>query len=508
MNFRATGVESLGPQTVSVNPGQSRLAKVMILSSGQALTMLVGIISTAVLARVFSQNDYASYRQALLAFTFALPFVTLGLDKALYYFLPGDEKRSRGILCENLLLLLCGGLLLSLFLMSGGNILLARRFNNPDLANLLLLLAPYPLFVLPAASLASCLMARDRTGQVAGFNIASRALLFAAIVVPGLLWATPSSAIAGTMAWAAVTTAIAVALMFRACNAGSWKPTMDGLLKQIRFSVPLGLATLVGAVSLSLDQVMVASLCAPAVFAVYVNGAVEIPVISMVSGSAASVLLVDYARLYREGRVQEMIVLIHRAMVKSALFLLPAMVYLFCVGPELMRFVFGAAYAESSVPFRVYLLMLPVRTLNFGAVLQATGNSSRILVQSLIALATNAILLWWAIGLLGPLLAPVGPVLSLYLFVVPYLVFSLSKILCCRVTSLFPWAELIRLMAASCIALPVVIALKYLAAGWPDALMLFVSAVLYGGITFAVFCLMGWRDVFPWRGWIGKLLGR
>jgi O-antigen/teichoic acid export membrane protein len=81
----------------------SRTSKVLILSSGEALTALVGIVSAAVLTRVFSKDDYASYRQTLLAFTFAVPFVTLGLPRALYYFLPGEEKRTRGILVENLL---------------------------------------------------------------------------------------------------------------------------------------------------------------------------------------------------------------------------------------------------------------------------------------------------------------------------------------------------------------------------------------------------------------------
>src|SRR5205814_625435 len=97
--------------------------------------------------------------------------------------------------------------------------------------------------------------------------------------------------------------------------------------KQVRFSVPLGLATLIGTVSLSLDQVLVAAACAPAAFAVYVNGAMEIPLIGMVTGSVTPVLMVDYARLYREGRLSEIIALIHRAMVKCALILFPAMVF-------------------------------------------------------------------------------------------------------------------------------------------------------------------------------------
>jgi len=72
---------------------ESRSAKVLVLSSGQALTALVGVVSMAVLTRVFSKLDYATYRQTLLAYTFAVPFVALGLDRSFYFVLPGERDQ-------------------------------------------------------------------------------------------------------------------------------------------------------------------------------------------------------------------------------------------------------------------------------------------------------------------------------------------------------------------------------------------------------------------------------
>jgi O-antigen/teichoic acid export membrane protein len=461
------------------------------LSSGQALTALVGIIGAAVLARVFSKNDYASYRQTLLAYTFAVPFVTLGFDRALYYFLPGEEKRSRGILIENLLWLLGGGALLSLFLLLGGNRLLAMRFNNPDLGRLLLLLIPYPLLMLPAASLSACLMACNRAEQVAGFNVASRLLMLLAIVVPCLIWPRPSTAIIGTVVGAAVTTAAALTLMFRVCNAGSWHPTTAGIRKQVRFSIPLGLAGLLGTVSQSLDQVMVAAFCSTAAFAVYVNGAMEIPLIGMITGSVTSVLIVDYARLHKEGHLDEIVALIHRAMVKCALILIPVMAFLLCMAPELMRLLFGKPYEGSATFFRIYLLLLPVRTLTFGAILAATGNSHYILIQTVIGVIAQLIATWYGIHWFGAIGAASASVVTMYLVTIPYLLIVLRRILQQPIRSLFPWRDLAKVGGASFAPAIVILLLRY----WirvPDLVLLAVAGTTYAGLVALLLSWLGY----------------
>lgn len=474
---------------------QSRSAKVLVLSSGQALTAGVGIISMAVLTRVFSKLDYATYRQTMLAYSFAVPFVTLGLDRALYFFLPGERQRSRAFLVENLLLLTAAGMLLSMFILLGGNYILARRLNNPDLAATLLLLAPYPLFMLPAASLSACLMARDRTEQVAVFNVGSRLIMLAFVLLPVLVWVRPAAAIAGTVAGAALTTVAAMVLMFRACADGPWRPTLAGMVKQINFAAPLGLAALIGSVSLSLDQMLVSVRCSPETFAVYSIGAMEIPLIGMVTSSITSVVLVDYARYYREERVGDIVALIHRAMLRSAILLIPTMVFLLCVAPDLMRFLFGEKYEASAVPFRVYLLLLPIRTITFGAVLQATGKSRHILVSSGLGLAAIAAFGWLGIGWFGPIEAAIGSVTAIYLVVVPYLMTVIRSTLRVQFRELFPWLELLKIMAATIIPgaatsllivyLPTASIVRLVTAGATYGGLLLVTLSLSGAVRFS-----------------------
>jgi O-antigen/teichoic acid export membrane protein len=439
---------------------ESRTAKVLILSSAQALTALVGILSTTILTRLLTKDDFGSYRQAMLVYAFAAPFVILGLDRTLYAFLPPETKRPRGLLFENLILLTIAGALLSLFILLGGDRLLAKRFNNPALASLIFLMLLYPLFMLPASAMSACLMSRNKTEQLAVFNVLSRLALFLLVIIPCFFLPKSSTAILGHVAAAILITSVAVYLMFRACPGPTWQPTWNGMQRQIKFAIPLGLSSIIGSTGMMLDQMLVSLRCTPEIFAVYTVGAMEIPLIGIVTGSITSVVVVDYTRFYKERNLQAIVELIHKAMIKSAILILPVMTFLYCIAPELIRILFGKGYEWSSVPFRIYLLQLPIRTITFAAILLATGNSQKILIASLLYLTANAIFGWTLITILGAAGAAIGTVLAEYFVEVPYLIIVLTKILKTKAINLFPWLDMGNILIIAGLPAVIIIILK------------------------------------------------
>jgi len=426
---------------------QSRTFKAGFLASGQFLTTCVGLIIAAILARVLSIHDYATYRQTLLAYAFVAPLLILGLPNALYYFLPRENKRSRTLLVENLLLLSLMAGLFTLFLLFGGNRLLAWRFDNPDIARTLLILTPYPLFMLPASALGACLIARDRVKQVAVFNVLSRLFMLVVVITAVLVWRTPAAVIIATVVGAGIVLLPALKLMFASCKVGSLLPSTKGMWSQLKYAVPLGLAGILGAISLSLDKMIVSSMCSPEQFAVYVNGAIEIPLIGILTGSVIAVLIPDFVRLYKASEYQELRELWHRAMVRCLAILLPVMGFILVMAPEIMRVLFSAKYEKSAYPFRVYALMLPIRGTTFGAVLMATNRTNIVTLGSLLNLIANGILSVLFIYFMGPMGAAWATVLSvigLALFysniIGRYLEFNEKNIL--------PWKDIARLFVA------------------------------------------------------------
>jgi O-antigen/teichoic acid export membrane protein len=468
---------------------QSRTAKVLVLSSGQALTSLVSFASVAILTRILSQADFGTYRQVMLAYSFAVPFVVLGLDQALFAFLPGEKERPRGLLVENLLLLTVAGGILSLFIILGGGHLLAKRFNNPALAPLLSLMILYPLFMLPSSALSGCLIACNRTEQLAAFNVVSRLFVLFIVIIPCFWLPKASTAVIGNVAGAILTTIVAVILMFNACKGPDWKPTWVGIKKQFLFSVPLGLSTIIGTTSRTLDQVLVSLRCPPEVFAVYTVGAIEIPLIGIITGSITSVALVDYVRFYKEGNTAAIVDLVHKAMTKSAILILPVMTFLFCIAPEFVRLFFGKNYEWSALPFRIYLLLLPVRTITFGAILLATGNTQKIFIMSLLGLAANLIISWYMISLFGPAGAAAGGLLAMYLVCIPYLIITIRKVLKVKASHLFPWKCLGKILMASTLPAAIILIYKSLFTT-SDIYMVGLSVVF-----FMVFLGIGYRQM-------------
>ncbi len=416
-----------GPETDYVDRSlkPSRTAKVFALSLGSALSMIVGLAFTMVATRWLSKHDYATFRQTFLAYEFAAPLLMLGLPTAIYYFFPRAQGTKRGVIVDNMALLTGAGLLFSLFIAFGGNQLLAMRFNNPDLSHTLQWLIPYPLFVMPIAGLAAVMVCADRTRTLALYNVLSSIILAIAGITAILLTQFYAAPILVRIVVPALLLPIAIGVMFKAVPGPLRWPKWLPMREMIKYSVPLGLASMLGSITLQLHSIIVASLCTPEDFAVYINGAMEIPIIGIVTGSITTVVFAEMAELCAKGEKAAALQLFHKASIKSACILLPTMCFLFVVAEPFITFLYSEKYQDSVVPFVIYLFVLPVRIVIYGAALMALGMTRTILVRSIFDLTINCILCFVLVKTIGYIGAAIATMLTLYFWTIP---FNLSKI--------------------------------------------------------------------------------
>ena len=460
---------------------RSRTAKALVLSSEKALSSLSVVVLAVVLARTFSKAEFATYQQTLLIYQVLAPLIGLGMSNALMYFLPTDRERGRGIILEAAIPLVLMSLVYYIAIVVGGNHWIADLWNNPRLATTLVIVAPLAIFMTLSDCIPPSLIATDRVIVAAIFNIFRG--FFVAIIILLAVWLLPAIeiALASQVLALAFVSLVAIYVIHRYFQRSL--PTWTGVKSLLTYGIPLGLTAMVGILSRSIDRVMVSSYCRLEDFAVFDRGAMEIPLIGIVTSSMTAILMVDYRLMFKEGRQIEILPLLHRTILKSGTILIPTMCFLLCLAPECMVALYGEQYRESASVFRIYLCLLPIRTLVFGSIALAAGKTRALAIVAVVTLTANAILNFIAIGLFGYLGCALATVVVIY-FVSAYgRAIIAQNILDCSLHEFFPWRRFSVLMLVSAVATPVVMLTKIMLANVSPILSIFICLLIYALIT-------------------------
>lgn len=483
-----------------------RSAKVLALSLGNALTMIGGIVFAMVASRLLSKADYGTYRQTFLTYEFVAPLLQLGIPSALYYLLPRAPGDRKGTVIDALAMLTFAGLGFSLFLALGGGAMLARWFDNPDLATTLPWMVAYPLFMLPVAAISTILVFAERVRTLAVYTTLV-SLATTAAMIAALLWEPGYEApVIARIAVAAAALPVGLLLTSGLFAGRSRLPRPAAMRAMLRVSVPMGLAFMLGTLTLQLHSLIVAALCTPEQFAVYANGAIEVPIIGIVVGSITTVLFAEMANACAAGDKPGALALFRSAAVQAACILLPTMVYMAVAAEPFIVFLYSQAYAESVTPFTIYLLVLPPRIVVYGAALMALGLSRAVLVRSAVDLVFNAVACLVLVSAFGYNGAAMGLVATLYLWTVPYNIYKIAQGYEVRWTALLPWRTLGKVLATSAGAGPAAWVTLHLLGGAPAFLRLAASSVVFGAAYFAL--LVGVAGVplpHPVTAWFRRL---
>lgn len=452
----------------------------LVESSRVATIFLVSLI----LSRIFTKTDYASYSQALLVYAFSAPFLTLGLSQTLYYFLRQNNDKARSILSGNLFVLFMSGLVFMLIIWCGANNFFAKRFGNPGLGRLLLVYSFYGISALPTTAISACLVYAHKIKTLIIYNILTNFIVVCCVVSLAFIWHTPYMALLGIVIAGAIISFAAIFLMYKIINKGPWRPTLENIRTQLKCSIPLGLAGSIGIISLSIGKILVSSMRTPEEFAVYVNGAMEIPMIGIVVGSIIAMLIPELSQMYQRKEITNVISLWKKTTVKCASFLFPIMIVLFVMAPEIIRILFSSKYEGSIIPFKIYLFLIPLRIMVYGAILTSIGKSAYITYLSLTMLFLSTILITLLIPFMGINGAALGLVISSYIVSICYLIL-ITKILQKPIKEIFPWVELSKIIAASIIPSGIIIFSRFFPSS--DILRLSIFLLTYAAILLITF---------------------
>ena len=474
---------------------KSRSTKVIALSLGQTFTTLVLLIAGMFATRMLSKTDYATLRQTFIAYNFIAPLLMLGLPNALYYFLPRTETRKKTITVENMLLLAILSLIFSAFMLLGGYKYLALRFNNIELVNTLKWMIGYPLYVMPIAIISAVLVIKGKTILLSLYNAITSIVLLAGTIAGLYLTHSYTGPLIAQIFLPILFFPVALVLIFKNVPGRIEKLERSSMSAMLKYAAPLGLATMMGSLMLQLDKVIVSWMCLPEEFANYVNGAIEIPLIGVITGSISTVLLSDMSTLCFQKKENEAILLFRKATQYSASILLPVMAFLVLTAKPFIVTLFSEKYTESIAPFLIFLLIIPIRTVMYGSALMAIGKSKTILYRSFFDLLINLILSIILIYFVGYLGAAIATIITLYAWTVPYNLYHIGKAFKVKPIHVLPLQLMMKIMVISILALipaSVYLLFKNIL---PPVFQLIIAAGIYFPIVFLVLYKKGYLYV-------------
>lgn len=422
----------------------SKKFKVIALSIGQGLSSVIIILVGMVMARVLSKGDVAAYQQTFLAYQTIAPFLALGIGHGIYYFVPIEKLRIRGIVVESIMVLGVMGLLFAVFILLGGNNLLAQRFDNPKVADLLIWMIPYALFMVPASHHAAVLVARDKAGLSAAWSILVHLTIGLVTIFLLLIYQNVQIAFLGNVIISILTALCSIILMVKSTPADDGKPSLTTAYRLVAYSFPLGLASMIGLLALSMDRILVSLMLEPEVYAVYAFGAKEIPLISIFLSSIAAVLVVQMRKEVAAGNHNEAASLFKRCSQITMPILFPIGAFFMVNSEEIIQILYTSSYREAAIPFSIYAGTVLIRTCYFGPLLAAYGQNWFILWSTSAVLLVNILGSYFAIQNFGAPGAAWATLMVLVLVNTPLSYWKLCRVSGLSIKAFLPFRDLLK----------------------------------------------------------------
>lgn len=463
---------------------------VLILMSGRSIGFAAAFVIPLILARVFDQTEFGTYKQLFLILGTLFGIAQLGMAESLYYFLPFESRRGGRYVFNTMLLMLLSGSLCLVLLVSQQS-LLAGLLNNANLPGLLPYIGLSLLFLLIAVALEIVMTVRKQHVQASvayGLSDLARASFY---LIPVLLFGTLQSLLFGAALFAFVRTVVTLLYFYREYGRELRLDT-ESLRSHLWYALPFGLAGLIEVAQLNYHMYAVSYYFDPATFAIYAVGCLQIPLIDILMTSTSNVMMVNMREKVRAGEVTEVLSIWLDSVRKLSLVLWPLVGLLLLLGRELIILLFTESYEDSVPVFMVWTLsMLLVIVLSDG-VLRVYADNRFLIIQNLIRLGIIVMLMSWFLeryNVIGAVLVTLLATLVIKLVAL----IRIKSLMRATLSQLLPWRSLAAIallcVTAAVPSLAAKNALLNLDNPLPVLLVLSLVGILY---SFCYYLLLLW----------------
>ncbi len=463
---------------------QSRTGQAFWLGIGSLVSFSFGIVSSAILSRILTIDEYGTYRQVLYVYSTLLIVFTLGLPRAYSFFLARLplEQGKKSVEKINTLFLLLGSIF-SLLLFFGADFI-GNLLKNSALPTCIRYFALTPIFLLPVLGIESILATYKKTVYATVYIILSRLFNLICVVLPVLIWKGGANmAVVGFTISSGICCWVGIALERKPFkNVKTEKSTLS-LISVLNYSFPLLLASIWAILINSAPQFFISRWYGTEAFAEFANGFIELPFAGMIIGAVSTVLLPEISRLAQnESDIDKVVTIWRSSFEKSAKIIYPLAIFACVFAPQIIECLYSSKYTGATIYFQLIVVINLMRVVPYAPIMMGLDMGKKYALANLIPAILVVILdLIWV-----------------YLFNNPYgiAVIQCFAILACVAMMLFYIAQRIKLKISS--LLPLTFCSKIIIVSIGAALVAYLTIIyifpftkifiqlLIGGILFSI----------------------
>src|SRR5687767_698564 len=458
-----------------------------LLVVGRTIGFAASFIIPILLVRTFNQAEFGTYKQLFLIYGTLYGLAQFGMAESLYYFVPRKPQEAGPYVANTLLTLAFAGVA-CLGLLWFAEDRIVEWLSNPQLADHVVLLGAFLMLMLISAAFEIVMVARKQHLTAAWTYGASDVARTILLVIPAFVHGGLRAVLWGGVAFGVVRVIAMVYWLHREYgpdlrpNRGLWK-------YQLAYALLFALAVGIEVLQANLHAYVVASKFDAATFAIYAVGCLQIPLVDLITTSAANVMMVKMAEDGLHEHRGTALELWHHTMSRLALLIFPLAVVLLLLSRDVIITLFTGTYVASVPIFMAWTLTIIPAVFCVDAVLRAYAQTRFLFAMNVIRLGLVVGLISWCLSAFGL----VGAVLVTLLATSAVRVLSIARIaylLKAPLKVILPWGSLAGIaVCAVAAALPTYWLSRY--ASWPRPVVLVVAGALYwttyGALAYAAY---------------------
>lgn len=381
----------------------------MLLAFVKVITSLLSMATTRILCSVLSETQYGTYAQTLLIVSTLSSITILGMTDAVNYFYNkhyGTKKANEyvaTIFCLQLIVSLIGFVFVSI-----GKDFIIQYFSNSSLENLLVFAAILPFINNLLSMLQVLFISIGKAKLIAFRNLIVSILNLCCFSLGCYITNNVFILFVITLALNTLQTFYLIMVLMKNGLIIKFQDIRISFFCEIfKYCIPMEMFILTNALARDIDKYVISGYESTEVVAMYTNAAKVLP-FDLLMTSFLTVLIPIITKLLGEKNNKEASTLYSDFLMFSCITTMIMAVGVIPIAEEVVQFLYSIKYINAAPIFRVYIMVDIIRFMSLSLVLSAAGKTKllmKISIGSLIANLVLNIMLYKAIGIIGPSIA-------------------------------------------------------------------------------------------------------